>query len=1010
MMKRKLLAVFAAICIAGTSLPAYGSEPVQRVEAETVSNLSKIDMSKWSYNSDSKVYYQTGISYCETPDASDYETLGIFIPAAYMKGTENSDGTYTCTINSAGSTGEYTGSNAPMVLPVNTSGYSAMKPPTGYTSNVEKYTSAGMIYIYAGCRGRDSGAPSGVTDLKAAIRYIRYNADILPGDTESIFSFGHSGGGAQSSLLGATGDSTLYTKYLEKIGAVSGVSDAVKGSMCWCPITNLDVADGAYEWNMGASRSDLSKDDQAVSDGLANSYASYINELGLQDSDGNILSLTSSDSGIFQSGTYYEYIKNMIETSLNHFLSDTTFPYTPSSSGAGGTGGNMPGGDMPAGDKPSGTPPSESMTEASAPSEAGSSENAGNESSTTYQTASDYINALNEKAGKNFITYDSVTNTATITSVADFAGACKKATKGLGAFDDIDEKGQAENQLFGTGNSSYAHFDQVLAELIKENDTYSKYYDEFVSDMAKTDALGTDLQTRMNMYNPMYYLEDYYDGYKTSNVAKFWRIRSGITQEDTALNTEVNLSLALQNYGELSVDFETVWGQGHTEAERTGDNTSNFISWVGECMKSTGKNSGTADEEVNYLAFGSDRHGDTLAIGKAMGGMPSDVEYVSAIGDMVGSGKSRTPEFNSSEIYNEIMALGFKKLISKEQVSILWASHDKKVTDDAGIVFGSGGSGSGLMYTGKNEDGDVTYYVYGIAFNDMKKAANAESAAKAFETWVDTITDRSIPVIVCCHMPLHYARKDNAGATAWNLALNYAATGYETTEASAVVSRNVIFLFGHNHTVESGTGTYSGEFFIPCESEMEIGTKENVWSRIFYTYTTAGYMKQNNTATLITIEQREIKLEKYQNSSVTNNLYDTKSKSSGVYANKYITKGTNTITKVSSDAKCGAPDAKAANPLLVTKSDAALKYSALKKKAQKIARTKVVTIRNSKGTVTYKKKSGNKKITVNSKTGKITVKKGLKKGSYKIKYKVIAAGTKYYKRGAKTVSVKINIS
>ncbi len=56
--------------------------------------------------------------------------------------------------------------------------------------------------------------------------------------------------------------------------------------------------------------------------------------------------------------------------------------------------------------------------------------------------------------------------------------------------------------------------------------------------------------------------------YKTSNVAKFWRIRSGITQGDTALNTEVNLALALENYGVSDVDFATVWGQGHTEAER----------------------------------------------------------------------------------------------------------------------------------------------------------------------------------------------------------------------------------------------------------------------------------------------------------------------------------------------------------------------------------------------------------------------------------------------------------
>jgi hypothetical protein len=31
----------------------------------------------------------------------------------------------------------------------------------------------------------------------------------------------------------------------------AAISDAVAGSMCWCPITSLDYADEAYEWNMG---------------------------------------------------------------------------------------------------------------------------------------------------------------------------------------------------------------------------------------------------------------------------------------------------------------------------------------------------------------------------------------------------------------------------------------------------------------------------------------------------------------------------------------------------------------------------------------------------------------------------------------------------------------------------------------------------------------------------------------------------------------------------------------
>ena len=45
--------------------------------------------------------------------------------------------------------------------------------------------------------------------------------------------------------------------------------------------------------------------------------------------------------------------------------------------------------------------------------------------------------------------------------------------------------------------------------------------------------------------------------------------------------------------------------------------------------------------------------------------------------------------------------------------------------------------------------------------------------------------------------------------------------------------------------------------------------------------------------------------------------------------------------------------------------------------------------------MTYKKVKGSRKITINAKTGKVTVRKGLKKGTYKVKVKVTAAGIKY---------------
>ena len=596
-MKKALILFTCLLMIVSLAACSSSKEEDNTAEDATENNneistgLSKIDNTKWSYNSDDDVYYQIGISYCEDPADENYETLAVFVPGAYMNATDNGDGTYTCEISEDGTVNGYSASTAPIVMPINTPGYSAQSALTSYTS-VSDYTDAGFVYVHAGCRGRDAGAPAGITDLKAAVRYIRYTADSIPGNTDSIFTFGMSGGGAQSALMGSTGDSALYEPYLEAIGAVMGVSDAVAGSMCWCPITNLDTADEAYEWMLGTTRSGLSEEEQEISDRLAEAFASYINIADIKDENGNVLTLEESEEGIYQAGSYYEYMKSVIEGSLNNFLSDTSFPYdaSSSSSGHGGGGmpsgggpgnGNMPNGEKPSGDFPGGNDSEDVSYEDIDDIERNDTSSSGLSLSGTYETAQDYIDALNSNG--EWVTYDSTSNTATITDIESFVTALKQASKNLGAFDQLDA-GQGENTLFGYGNGNGAHFDSTLAQIL--SDLNNEYADDYASDLTKTDSVGNTVDVRLNMYTPLYYLLESSDGYQTSTVAKYWRIRTGINQGDCALSTEVNLSLALENYDSVdSVDFETVWGQGHTQAERTGNSTDNFIEWVEECTK-----------------------------------------------------------------------------------------------------------------------------------------------------------------------------------------------------------------------------------------------------------------------------------------------------------------------------------------------------------------------------------------------------------------------------------------
>ena len=487
------------------------------------------------------------------------------------------------------------------MLPVNTPGYASQKPPTQYSyDSISEYMAAGFIYVHAGLRGKDSNtdsyvgnAPWGVTDLKAAVRYLRYNSASLPGSMDRIFVFGHSGGGAQSSVMGASGDSPLYTTYLEHLGAAmtssdgTAISDAIAGVMAWCPITSLNVGNAAYEWNMGQFASSGTRAEgtwtAAYSKDLAAAFAETVNELGLTDSKGTALKLERSSEGVYLTGSYYDHVVAEITTSLNNFLADTAFPYTPSSrqmagmepgggGGPSGQGGTPPSGETPGGQNPGGGQPP-------------GGESSG--SSTTYTTVEEYIAYLN---GENpWVTYDSASNTATITGLQGFVTSQKNPSKDVGAFDAPD-RSATENIVMGKGAQGL-HFSKLSRDVLAANEsTYSSltgWSDDLAastwdSDFATTDEVGGDVLSREQMYEPLYYLLKSQSGQGSSRVAPNWRIRSGITQGDAASTVEINLALALQALGGTKVDFATVWGQGHTMAERTGDGTANFISWVKE--------------------------------------------------------------------------------------------------------------------------------------------------------------------------------------------------------------------------------------------------------------------------------------------------------------------------------------------------------------------------------------------------------------------------------------------
>ncbi len=259
------------------------------------------------------------IGYVKYPVDTQYQVLNLFVPIDI-------------------SIDEYDTNNVPIFFPNSVGGY--MPGPAGSPgldmmggglNAAFVALSKGYIVAAPGARGRttqdENGlytgkAPACIVDLKAAVRYLRYNDGIMPGNAERIISSGTSAGGALSSLLGATGNNKDYEPYLKAIGAADERDDIFAAS-CYCPITNLDNSDTAYEWQFNGineyngftGKGTLNADQIKVSDRLKALFPGYLNGLGLKKADGTALTLDADGNGTFK-----DYVKSFIVESAQKAL------------------------------------------------------------------------------------------------------------------------------------------------------------------------------------------------------------------------------------------------------------------------------------------------------------------------------------------------------------------------------------------------------------------------------------------------------------------------------------------------------------------------------------------------------------------------------------------------------------------------------------------------------------------------------------------------------------------
>lgn len=462
------------------------------------------------------------VVYTAKPASVASESMSIFIPEAYF--------------TKGGTVNGYTAKTAPIFLPNGVGGY--MPGDSKEPSDSDRMSgganaslvalSKGYVVAAPAVRGRttvgDDGktyvgkAPALLVDYKAAVRYLRHNRHRLPaGNTDRIISDGTSAGGALSALLGATGNSKEYDAELRAIGAAHERDD-IFAAMAYCPITDLDHADMAYEWmfngvneayqhsapmspllplkagsmpgalkvgdavvplgpgpvvqgdSAAADRSDnapvedssaveMTQAERVASDQLKALFPDYVNSLGLKDRQGRALTLDEDGTGSFA-----DYIKSVYAASA--------------------------------------------------------------------QSALD--------AGEDLSALDWLTIENGMVKDVDLAKYAAWATrlKAAPAFDKFD-RSAPENDEFGTTDNTPRHFTGFSLTRDKEAGATMATWDD------------------VRRMNPMYFI-----GQQGVTIAPHWRIRHGAKDRDTSMAVPALLALKLQDSG-YEVDFASPWGKGH---------------------------------------------------------------------------------------------------------------------------------------------------------------------------------------------------------------------------------------------------------------------------------------------------------------------------------------------------------------------------------------------------------------------------------------------------------------
>ena len=399
---------------------------------------------------------------------------------------------------------------SPILLRTYVGGYMAAKarrPQAGDATG--RALAEGYVVAIPGSRGRNSvqdgvytgRAPNGLLDLKAAVRYLRLFDRTMPGDADRIVIDGTSAGGAMAALVGATGNALVYEPLLEAMGAAKEKDD-VFAAVCFCPITDLEHADMAYEWlyNGTVSRQQAPTGQRTVSNELKEQFPNYLNSLGLHDWDGNPITADNYTRLLER-----ELIRSA-QTAKNAGadISDT-LGFTFSEESVGG---------MP--------PLNGRMAH-----------------------ALQILPARKAQQGEYVVGIDLPKYLNYVVSTQPLKGAPAFDSKGVAG-----QSASGENELFGGPDGGSANFT-----------VYSAFRNG--SDLPKEVVDNVYLMNPMNFIGTLAEEGDKKGEKRLSTVAPHWYIRHGARDRDTGFPVPLNLALKLHDAG-CDVNFLIAWNRPHS--------------------------------------------------------------------------------------------------------------------------------------------------------------------------------------------------------------------------------------------------------------------------------------------------------------------------------------------------------------------------------------------------------------------------------------------------------------